>query len=190
MHKPIRRIITGHDAQGKAVIVEDQTAPHVRTVALRGGLTLTELWMTDAMPAKIDAPDPGGRVKTLEPVTNGNNFRIVRFPPEKIFIHNLTGDKAKEAFGAIGSANASQHTTAVRHPLMHRTRTLDYGIVLEGEIWLVMDDSEVLCRQGDIIIQRGTNHAWSNRSDQDCAVAFILIDGVYDRPPPDAEAAH
>jgi quercetin dioxygenase-like cupin family protein len=63
---------------------------------------------------------------------------------------------------------------------MHKTKTVDYGLVLEGEIWLVLDDSEVLCRQGDIIIQRGTNHAWANRSDADCAVAFILIDGEHD----------
>lgn len=186
MHKPVRRIVTGHDTAGKAVVIEDRTAPTVRTVELRGGLTMTELWMTDTMPVKIDAPDPSARMKTLQPVANGNNFRIVRFPPEKTFIHKLTADKARAAFGAVGSAEVSQHSDNVRHPLMHRTKTVDYGIILEGEIWLVLDDSEVLCKQGDVIIQRGTNHAWSNRSDADCAVAFILIDGVYDAPPPGA----
>jgi mannose-6-phosphate isomerase-like protein (cupin superfamily) len=136
--------------------------------------------MTDSMPVKIDAPDPSGRMKTLQPVPNGNNFRIVRFPPEKTFIHNLTGEKARAAFGAVGSAEVSQHTENVRHPLMHRTKTVDYGIILEGEIWLVLDDSEVLCRQGDVIIQRGTNHAWSNRSEKPCRMLYVLIDGEFE----------
>ena len=179
MDKSIRRVITGHDASGKAIIIEDRAAPHTRSVELRGGLTMTELWMTDSMPAKIDAPDPSGDIKTLPPPPNGTTLRFVRFPPEKTFIHNLTGAKARAAFAAIGSAEASQHTSNVRHPLMHRTKTIDYGIVLDGEIWLVLDDSEVLVRAGDVVIQRGTNHAWSNRSDNDCTVAFILIDGVH-----------
>ncbi|MCA3071997.1 MAG: cupin domain-containing protein [Rhodocyclaceae bacterium] len=181
MHKPIRRIVTGHDAKGVAVVVEDRDAPNVRTVELRGGLTMSELWVSDRSPMAIDAPDATASVKTLQPPAGGNVFRVVRFPPEKTFIHNLTGEKARAAFGAVGSAEASQHSENVRHPLMHKTKTVDYGLVLEGEIWLVLDDSEVLCRQGDVIIQRGTNHAWSNRSDNDCAVAFILIDGEHDK---------
>jgi uncharacterized cupin superfamily protein len=62
---------------------------------------------------------------------------------------------------------------------MHRTETIDYGIVLEGEIWLVLDDSEVLAKAGDVIVQRGTDHAWANRSDKVCRVAFILVDGKF-----------
>ena len=63
--------------------------------------------------------------------------------------------------------------------MMHRTETLDYGIVLEGEIYLVLDDSETLLKPGDVVIQRGTNHAWSNRSDRVCRMAFILLDGRF-----------
>jgi quercetin dioxygenase-like cupin family protein len=63
------------------------------------------------------------------------------------------------------------------HPLMHRTDTVDYGIVLSGEIYLVLDKQETLLKAGDVVVQRGTNHAWSNRSDKPCRMAFILVDG-------------
>ena len=62
---------------------------------------------------------------------------------------------------------------------MHRTETIDYGIVLEGEITLIMDEGETVVRAGDIVIQRGTNHGWANRSDRNCRIAFILIDGQF-----------
>jgi uncharacterized cupin superfamily protein len=64
------------------------------------------------------------------------------------------------------------------HPGMHRTETLDYAIVLEGEIYAVMDESETLLRAGDVLIQRGTNHAWANRSERTARIAFVLIDGT------------
>lgn len=67
-----------------------------------------------------------------------------------------------------------------RPATMHRTQTIDYGLVLEGEIWSILDDSERLLKAGDIIIQRGTDHAWENRSDKPCRMAFILLAGEFD----------
>jgi uncharacterized cupin superfamily protein len=80
----------------------------------------------------------------------------------------------------VGAADAASHTGAgSRHAHMHRTETIDYGIVLEGEIVLIMDEGETTVRAGDIVIQRGTNHGWANRSGKTCRIAFILIDGRF-----------
>jgi uncharacterized cupin superfamily protein len=66
-----------------------------------------------------------------------------------------------------------------RHPGMHRTETIDYGIMIEGELWLILDHSEERLRPGDVVIQRGTDHAWENRSDRIARIAFVLIDGRF-----------
>ena len=72
-------------------------------------------------------------------------------------------------------------STTAPHPLMHRTETVDYALCLAGEIYLVLDDSEVLIKAGDTVVQRGTNHAWSNRSDQPCRMMFVLVDGTFEK---------
>jgi quercetin dioxygenase-like cupin family protein len=91
---------------------------------------------------------------------------------------------ARALFTAIGAADAfSQSAAQSRHAFMHRTETIDYGIVLEGEITRVLDEGETLVRAGDIVIQRGTNHAWANRSGRNCRIVFILIDGKFDEEP-------
>jgi len=93
----------------------------------------------------------------------------------------VTAEAARAHFAEIGAASASSHGGAgSRHPYMHRTETIDYGIVLEGEITLVLDEGETVVRAGDIVIQRGTNHGWANRSGRNCRIAFILIDGKFD----------
>ena len=88
----------------------------------------------------------------------------------------------KAHFAEVGAAGASSHTDdgSSRHHLMHRTETVDYGIVLEGEVTLILDVGETVVRAGDIVIQRGTNHGWANRSGKNCRIAFILIDGKYE----------
>jgi len=102
-------------------------------------------------------------------------------PPESEALRNFDPAAAKKIFEAMGQVEASTFEEGGRHPLMHRTETVDYGIVLSGELTLLLDDSEVKLQAGDMVVQRGTNHAWSNRSDKPCIIAFILVDGKFEQ---------
>ena len=176
----VRRIVTGHDANGKAVFTEDGGAPSVHTNPRRVGYYLTNLWITDRTPCHVgNDPDPTSRPLTLEPPKNGTVVRIIEFGPEGEWTQNLDGSGAKEAFGALGTSKASTYKQG-GHPLMHRTETVDYALVLEGEIYAVLDEDERLMKQGDFLVQRGTNHAWANRSGKPCKMLFVLIDGKFD----------
>jgi mannose-6-phosphate isomerase-like protein (cupin superfamily) len=177
--RQVRRIVTGHDSNGKAVVISDGPPPQHLTAPTRPGYWQRQVWVMRESPAPINGdPDPTLGFTTLHPPANGNVFRVVEFPPDASFIHNVDAAAARAAFEAMGAADASTHSKAAPHPLMHKTKTVDYGIVLQGEITLVLDDSEVPLKSGDIVIQRGTNHAWSNRSNEPCRMAFVLIDGV------------
>jgi len=180
MNKPVRRIVTGHDAQGRAIIQSD--APPERVLALpHNGPTFYEIWNTRETPARIDrnSGEPHETGVTLGPPPHGTRIRVLDFPPETAATL-AQGEQARELFAAIGAAGAlEQGAGKARHPHMHRTETVDYGIVLEGEITLLVDDGETVVRAGDIVIQRGTNHGWANRSGRNCRVAFILIDGKF-----------
>ena len=93
----------------------------------------------------------------------------------------VSAEDARRHFAEVGAAGASSHSdTGSRHAYMHRTETVDYGIVLQGEITLIMDEGETIVRAGDIVIQRGTNHGWANRSTENCRIAFVLIDGAFE----------
>jgi mannose-6-phosphate isomerase-like protein (cupin superfamily) len=179
MQSAFRRIVTGHDDTGKAIIISD--APPTRVVKIGGedGATFYEVWNTPAAPAPIDRrsgePEESGLV--LAPPPRGTRIRVIDFPPEGDDVRVLSDEEAKARFDEIGGADA--HTSDSRHPLMHRTETIDYGIVLDGELTLIVDDDETVVRAGDIVVQRGTNHAWANRSDSNCRIAFILIDGAF-----------
>ena len=181
MNGQVRRVVTGHDAAGNAIIAMDGAAPTVRTVPNRPpGYRVTQVWMTDGSPAPIDnGADPTARALRIEPNKNGTVIRVIEFPPEAGFIEKIDAKTAQASFAAYGSAKASTVKKDSPHPFMHRTETVDYGIVLSGEIYLVLDKSEVLLKTGDIVVQRGTNHAWSNRSSALCKMAFILIDGEF-----------
>ena len=171
MIKPIRRIVTGHNARGRSMIASDRPSPHVMTLPGRTDFALTDLWVTGGAPASnAGSADPAKRPMTLEPPNNGTIFRVVEFPPDAA----PGGFDREAAFRAMGAGHAMD-PDASRHPGMHRTDTVDYAIVLSGEIWALMDEGETLMRAGDTLVQRGTNHAWSNRSDQPCLVAFILV---------------
>src|SRR5438105_4740238 len=171
MLKPIRRILTGHDASGKSVIISDGPAPHVLTLPGRGDFGLTNLWVTDSAPASnAGSADAAARPVVLEPPPNGTIFRVVEFPPEQ----RAGAFDREAAFAAMGAGHAMDPQGA-RHPGMHKTSTVDYAIVLSGEIYALMDEGETLMKAGDCLVQRGTNHAWSNRSHAPCLVAFILV---------------
>ncbi|HYD12495.1 MAG TPA: cupin domain-containing protein [Allosphingosinicella sp.] len=182
MEKPrVRRIVTGHDAEGKSTIIEDGPAPRVVTLDGRGSAFI-ELWSTRATPVPIDraSGEPAEEGVRLHPPANGTRLRMVDFPPEsEEVLAQLTPEVVRAAFAAIGAADALPDRDGP-HPLMHRTESVDYGIVIEGEITLVLDGSETLLRAGEVVIQRGTSHAWANRSGRMARIAFILIDGAYD----------
>ena len=180
MGRVIRRIVTGHDEAGKAVVVFDGPTPNVFRPEHRPGVQINNLWLTGESPARLagNAETTEGRVP-LEPPANGAVFRVIEFPPEKDWIDKIDRAAAHASFTQFGAAHAADASETPPHPLMHRTETIDYAICLEGEIWLVLDDSEVLMKAGDTCIQRGTNHAWSNRTDAPCFMAFVLIDGTF-----------
>jgi Cupin domain len=173
MQGKVRRVVTGQSVSGKATITSDALAPLVFPLA--GGPTIVELWKTHATPAHIraDEEEPAAGPLSLLPPKNGTVLRIAEFPPDA---PALSAEAGRAMFEKMGSGSSS--TSAAAHDaLMHRTQTLDYGIVLEGEITLLVDTAETTLAAGDVVIQRGANHAWSNRSGRMCRMAFVLIDG-------------
>ena len=182
MQAPFRRIVTGHNAEGKAIIQEDGPPPRVQRIGGEIGPIFYEVWNTQRSPAPIDhaSSEPHEDGIVLAPPTNGTRIRVLDIPPEDEKIGELTPEEARAHFEEIGAADASSHSgSGSKHAFMHRTQTVDYGIVLEGELVLIVDEGETIVRQGDIVIQRGTNHGWANRSGKNCRIAFILIDGEF-----------
>jgi quercetin dioxygenase-like cupin family protein len=142
-----RRIVTGHDASGRSVVLSD--GPNPKTLDI-GTAAFHEVWIADQVPAAIDAtePEPTDRPVRTPPPANGVMVRFTEMAP-----------------GAESP--------------MHRTETVDVGVVLEGETWLLLDDgSETRVGPGDAVVQRGTNHAWANRSDHPVRMVFVMIDGA------------
>ncbi len=180
MAREFRRVITGHDASGKAIVIEDSTASQYLERPNRPGVRLTNFWIERGSPAEYDGPtDTCTGDFVLHPPPMGSTFRCVEFLPEDPEVIKTLDGKA--AFGEMGAgANIVENA---RHPFMHRTDSLDYAIVLTGEIWMMLDeeDDDVLLKAGDVLIQRGNNHAWSNRGTEPCVIAFVLIDGVTTR---------
>jgi quercetin dioxygenase-like cupin family protein len=146
-YPPIRRVVTGHDANNVAKLVIDAPATNAKYPS--PGLVSTLIWTTEETPADIavgeSIEDYGARILGTAPPANGTRFAVIDFPPGNT-------------------------------PGMHRTETIDYVIVIEGEIEMDMDDSTVKLKAGDVMVQRGTNHAWANRSGRRARVAFVLID--------------
>ncbi len=165
--KPVRRVITGHRA-GKGAVLFDGPAPNARLRAA-SGLVSTLVWVTDETPADIRGTgDRAAREIGVPPPAAGSIFRVVDFPPEQ-------GERSREAIlREMGVAPGG----AARHHAMHRTRSIDYAIVLEGEIDMLLEDSEVHLRAGDVLVQQGTDHAWVNRGTSPCRIAFVLIDAA------------
>ena len=171
MTRPVRRIVTGHRADGRSTVLIDAPAPNVKQRAAGNGSTL--LWVTDESPADVSrAGDRAAREIGVPPPRRGSIFRVAEFPPgvggEVRDHETLLRD-----FG-IGPDVKRGH--APRHPAIHRTRSLDYVVVLEGEITLLLDDGEVVLKAGDVVVQQGTNHAWINRGKATCRLAMVFLD--------------
>jgi quercetin dioxygenase-like cupin family protein len=172
--RPVRRIVTGQNEHGHSRIVEDGILSGL-TVAERPGFCATNVWATEGTPAPINGPDVVGSLKGIQPPRSGTVLRVVDFPPE---LKN-TQERARALESVFGKLfkDADHKPAPGQHPGMHRTMTIDYAILLSGEMVAVMEQGEVIMRAGDVLIQRGTNHAWSNRSGRPARMAFILIDG-------------
>jgi len=174
--RPVRRVVTGHDAQGRAVVMMDGLAASVLNRPSRPDVALTNLWATGDRPTTRTDHDPVDGPVVLPPPPGGTVFRIVQFDPEDPeALARADGTAAFADLGAAGNVVASQ-----RHPYMHRTETVDYAVVLQGSITMLLDDEDVELTVGDVIIQNGTNHAWANRGTAPCLIAFVLIDATGD----------
>ena len=155
MSEPIRRVVTGHDKSGKSVVLSDGPPPqHHPMQGTAVGADFVEMWnVPKAVPqlTSVEAKEPNERAFTIMPAA-GHLLRIIDiYPPQ---------DGGKRT-------------------VMHRTKTLDYVVVIEGEVVLVLDDSEVTLKKSDVVIQRGTDHAWENRSDKVARMAFFHIDAQF-----------
>lgn len=171
-----RRIVTGHDADGQSTILMDSACP-VSVAIWHPDFVLNEIWRADTFPADNGAfIDPCTTVE-LEGAPTGNVVRIVQFPPDADYVHQAD---AAAGFGDMGETgpDALSVSDDAPHPLMHKTNSLDYIVVIKGEIYAVLDKTETLLRQGDVLVQRGTNHAWSNRSGEPCIIVAVLNGAV------------
>jgi mannose-6-phosphate isomerase-like protein (cupin superfamily) len=170
MTKAVRRVVTGHDEAGKAIVLMDGAASSVK-VRPGTGIGATLLWMTDETPSDMTShADAADRETSVTPPLTGSIFRTVEFPPEKDG-PSLSNEEMRAQMG-VERGGSDQ---PARHAGMHRTASIDYAIIMDGEIDMLMDDSEVHLVAGDVVVQMGTNHAWANRGDKPCQIAFILI---------------
>jgi mannose-6-phosphate isomerase-like protein (cupin superfamily) len=155
MTQPTRRVVTGHDATGKSLVVSDGPPPqHHPMHGAAAGADFFEMWNSESpvpLLTPLEAREPNERSFTIMPVS-GHLLRLIDLYPPRM------GGK---------------------RTLMHRTRTLDYVVVIEGEAVLILDDSEVILRKGDVVVQRGTNHAWENRGEALTRMAFFHIDARF-----------
>jgi mannose-6-phosphate isomerase-like protein (cupin superfamily) len=167
----IRRVVTGLDANNKAVVMFDSRVP---LQSGPYGLTSTNLWVTNSYPLGFSFKDDTSAIPVgVSPLDNGTKFRVVEFPP----LDTATEAKMEPGFlmKAVGAVVPARGLP-VTHPLMHRTRSVDYAVVLSGEIDMMLDDSVVHLKPGDTIVQQATNHAWVNRGTQTCRILFVLMD--------------
>ena len=167
----IRRVVTGLSADNKAIVLFDSRD---KLIVGRSGNASLNLWITDASPPGFSFKDDAAKKPSgLSPPDNGTAFRVVEFPP------TTAADEAKmepQLMMKLVGDHAPARGLPVTHPFMHRTRTVDYAIIMSGEIDMKLDDSIVHLKAGDVVVQQATNHAWINRGTQPCRIVFVLID--------------
>ncbi|KAI9031073.1 cupin 2 conserved barrel domain protein [Hyaloraphidium curvatum] len=170
---PIRRVVTADDPSGRSFFLSDGASPAVRTVPERPGYRVTNIWRT--LPGGCpDAEDTVAEHRGIAPPPGGTVLRVIDFPPEP----EDPAERERALHATFGTMfrDADHAPKPGEHPGMHRTRTVDYAIMLEGELVAIMDEGETVLKAGDVLVQRGTNHAWANRSGRPARIAFVLID--------------
>jgi hypothetical protein len=173
---PVRRIVTGVNAAGRSCVVEDGASPAMQLTPGRMGFRNNNLWRTVDSPAPVAASDTVLAQRGVLPPPRGTVLRVIDIPPE-----SSDPAEVKRQTSAVFAAmfpDAKHDAGHERHPGMHATATIDYAILLQGELVAILEEGETLMRAGDILIQRGTNHAWANRSGALARIAFVLIDGM------------
>tara|TARA_B100000767_G_scaffold48773_1_gene43651 strand:- start:2595 stop:3116 length:522 start_codon:yes stop_codon:yes gene_type:complete len=169
----MRRIITGHNAEGKSIISMD--GPPSRSIGEDVG-GLFELWNTDGKSIDtLDASDRADQDIVLSPPKGGTKFRYFQINPTPEGIPmEIMQEIAADAFKKIGADHHRVDTS--KHPAMHKTETIDYIILLKGDVTLILDEDEVTLLPFDVVVQRGTNHAWVNNGNEPALLIAVLID--------------
>jgi hypothetical protein len=173
----VRRIVTGYNAAGQSVFLEDGPSPAILTVPERCGYKVDNLWRTSGDRPQVNEPDTITAQRGTVPPPHGTVLRTLDIPPEAQDpeTRRRYAEATKRAI-FTDLHHLGGPPTGNRHPAYHTTDTIDYAIVLQGEIHALLDEGEKLMRPGDVLIQRGTPHAWSNRSKAICRILFVLID--------------
>ncbi|WP_054684997.1 cupin domain-containing protein [Microbacterium sp. No. 7] len=175
---PVRRVVTGHDDEGRAIILSDGPAPNTFRSDTITGFGASVAWFTDSPDVDMVTDRDPAPVESIDrigfPLTGQTVFRIADFPPDAVYPQNA-GDAVFEEINGQDEREAGSEHSSDKHFWFHRTDSIDYAIVIDGEITLLVDDGEVTLKPGDVAIQRATAHAWSNRTDKIARVAFVLI---------------
>jgi uncharacterized cupin superfamily protein len=176
--KPIRRIIVRDNAEGtRSGALSDGPSPDVRTDPARPGFAATRMWVTDRTPAIVEN-ETLNKPHTIEPPKAGSLCRYLQIPPDDAWKGKVGWKEVQAYFAAMGSPGASTYSPSVPHPYMQKTRTLDFALIIEGEVTLVLDLEEVHLSAGDTVVLRGSNHAWSNRSGKPCLITMSMHDAA------------
>src|SRR5687767_13184017 len=172
-----RIVVVDENERSKAIF--DGSTPDVRTDPARPGYLSARMWVSESTPVPLkNLRESLHLPHTLEPPPKGSVCRVVTFPPDASWAGRVGQNEVQAFFEAMGSPAASTGAKGAPHPYMQKTRTLDFCLVIEGEITLVLDTEEVHLSAGDTVVQRGTNHAWSNRSGKSCVIAFSSHDAA------------
>ena len=174
MIRPVRRIVTALRTDGRSYIAADGPSPAILTVPERPGYCVTNLWQTTENRPQVAEPDTATAIRGTAPPPHGTVMRTIDIPPEAKDPEQRRRN-AEATFRAIFS-DLHRPPAGGLHPAYHTTDTIDYAIVLQGEIYALLDEGETLMHAGDVLIQRGTPHAWANRSNAICRVLFVLVD--------------
>jgi len=176
--KPIRRIVVRDNSDGTlSGALCDAPSPDVYTDPARPGFAATRLWVTDRTPARIQN-ETLNTPHTIEPPRAGSLCRYLQIPPDAAWKGKVGSKQVQAYFAAMGSPGASTYSAAASHPYMQKTHTLDFALIIEGEVTLVLDLEDVKLSAGDTVVLRGTNHAWSNCSDKPCIIAMSMHDAA------------
>ena len=171
-----RRVVTGFDEHGKSTIVADDDAG--ARLERPGGATVTEIWRADSLPTRMDEAGPLAALEVVSPAQQGLAVRVCTFPPDAAMDSQTYGSYAESIAQSYGPEAASAERDAV--PGMHSTETVDVVTVVSGELHVVTESGETVLRAGDSVVQRGTPHAWSNRTDSTTTVVAIMMGATRD----------